>query len=66
LSSFTHRHLVPRLYEFLSYAEVKKMYFVGNQTIDDSHWLTKYFILLWKSMDDISFRVERNSYRFGI
>jgi len=42
------------------------MYFVGNQTIDDSHWLTKYFILLWKSMDDISFRVERNSYRFGI
>ncbi len=35
-------HVIPNLYEFLSYVEHKKRYFknVGNLTLDCPHWLT--------------------------
>ncbi len=37
LSSFTHPHAVPNLYEFLSAVEQDILKNVGNQTVDSSH-----------------------------
>ncbi len=49
LSSFTHPHVVPNLYEFLSYAEHKRWY-------SEEFWRTKQLLI------PIDFRsVERNT-----
>ncbi len=42
LSLFTHIHVVPNLYEFLSYVEHARRYFknAGIQTLDETVWTT--------------------------
>ncbi len=55
LSSFSHPHIVPKLYEFFRLLSIFGYFEECLVTVDGSHWLPQHgYKILWKSMATIN------------
>ncbi len=58
IKSFTHPHVVPNLYDFLTSVEHKNIYIflvVGSQTIEIKNTEAFLFFLIWLSLNGFFF-----------